>query len=92
MNGTIKLTVGGITYAVKGEGTEDYLNEIGNELERKLALFAKQNPTLSNTMIAILAALEFCDEAKKAKMEVAALKKELSYALKDPVQMRIDEP
>ncbi len=92
MSGTIKLTVGGITYAVKGEGSQEYLNGLGNELERKMARFARQNPTLSTTMIAILAALEFCEEAKQAKSENEKLKQELSYALKDPVQLRIEEP
>ncbi len=91
MNGIIKLTVGGIAYTVKGEGNQEYLNELGGDLERTIARIAKQNPSLSTTMIAILAALEFCDDAKKAKLEADSLRKELSYALKDPFQLPIEE-
>lgn len=91
MPGKMKLTVGGITYVIRGDGSDDYLNELGSALELKLKTITKSNPNLSTTMAAILAALEFCDEAKKAKQEIAHLQDELSYALATPHQLRIGE-
>ena len=91
MTGTIQLTVGGITYTVKGEGSEEYLHRMGDELENKLKSITRKNPTLSTTMVAILAALDFLEEAKNAQAEIAKLKDELSVALAGPHQLRIDE-
>lgn len=71
----IKLTVGGIKYTVKSDESEEYLTEIGNELEQRMRLITKKNPMLSTTMVAIMAALEATDEAKKAKMRLEKLEK-----------------
>ena len=92
MTGTIKLTVDGVTYAVKGEGSEEYLHELGDELENKLKSIVRRNPTLPTTMTVILAALDFLEEARNAQKEVERLKDELSVALAGPHQLRIDEP
>ncbi len=91
MNGIIQLTVGGITYAVKGEGNDQYLHRLGDELENKLKSITRKNPTLSTTMVAILAALDYLEEAKNAQTEIERLKDELSVALAGPHQLRIDE-
>ncbi len=77
MSNQIKLTVGGITYKIKSDESPEYLNELGDELEARLRRITKQSPTISTTMVAIIAALEASDEAKKAKEEIEALKKQL---------------
>ena len=71
----IRLTVGGVKYTVKSDENAEYLNALGNELEDRLRRITKRNPTLSTTMVAIIAALEASDEAKKAKDELFAIKK-----------------
>ena len=69
MMNQIRLTVGGVKYTVKSDENAEYLNALGNELEDRLRRITKRNPTLSTTMVAIIAALEASDEAKKAKDE-----------------------
>ena len=91
MTGNLNLTVGGITYTVKGEGSEEYLHQLGDELENKLKAITRKNPTLSATMTALLAALDFLEEARNAQAEIEKLKSELNAALAEPHQMRIDE-
>lgn len=73
MANQIKLTVGGIRYTVKSDESVEYLNELGQEFDGKIRRITKQNPTLSTTMVGILAAFEAMDEAKKAKAEVKRL-------------------
>lgn len=78
MANEIKITVGGINYKVKSEEPAEYLEELGNELERKLKYFTKQNPYISTTMVAVMAALESLDDAKKAKKENEELRRSLA--------------
>ena len=77
MANQIKLTVGGINYTVKSDESAEYLEQLGDELEERLRRITKRNPTISTTMVAIIAALEASDELHKAKAETARLKKEL---------------
>ena len=78
MANKIRLTVGGITYSVISEDSEEYLKELGRELDARLEYLAKKNPCLSTAMVAILAALEGFDNAKKAQPENERLKIEIT--------------
>ena len=77
MANQIKLTVGGINYTVKSDESAEYLEQLGDELEERLRRITKRNPTISTTMVAVIAALEASDELHKAKAETARIKKEL---------------
>ena len=65
MANKIRITVGGIDYIISSEDEETYVRKIGDELNIKLDTLARNNPYLSTAMVAILAALEYCDNAKK---------------------------
>ena len=78
MANKIRITVGGIKYSVISDDSEEYLKELGRELELRLDCFAKKNPFLSTTMVAVLAALEGYDNAKKAQLENEQLKSEIN--------------
>ncbi len=73
MANQISLTVGGIKYSIKSDESTEYLNELALNLEERLLTITKQNPTISTTMVVILAALETEDELKKAEMEIERL-------------------
>jgi cell division protein ZapA len=66
MSNKIKLNVGGIDYYISSEDEEAYVRSVGDELNRRLDQIARQNPYLSTAMVAVFAALEYCDESKKA--------------------------
>lgn len=78
MANKIRLTVGGIKYSIISDDSEEYLRELGRELDLRLDYFAKKNPFLSTTMVAVLAALEGYDNAKKAQLENERLKSEVN--------------
>jgi cell division protein ZapA len=66
----VKICVGGIDYYINTDEDETYIRGIGSKLNDRLDRLAKQNPYLSTTMVAVFAALEYCDEAEKAKREL----------------------
>ena len=74
MANTIRLTVGGIEYSVVSEDGEEYIRAIGRELERKMDRLAKQNPFLSTTMVAVLAAMDAMDRQKKTEEQNGELR------------------
>ncbi len=77
MANKIRITVGGIDYIISSEDDEVYVRKIGEELNHKLDALARSNPYLSTAMVAILAALEYCDNAKKAVAAAEATKADL---------------
>lgn len=96
MANEIKITVGGINYKVKSDEPAEYLSELGNELERKLKYFTKQNPYISTTMVAVMAALESLDDAKKVKKENEELRRRVARLEAEKggfagKQMRLDD-
>ena len=78
MANNIRFTVGGITYSIVSEDSADYIQSLGRELDHKMDLLAKKNPFLSTTMIAVLAAMDAADAAKKAEIENIELRKKLN--------------
>ncbi len=77
MPNKIRFKVGGISYSIYSEDSEEYINEIGRELERKMDKLARQNPFLSTTMVAVLAAMDNADALRRAERENAELRKEI---------------
>lgn len=77
MNNKIRITVGGIDYIISSSDDETYVRRVGEEVNAKLDSLARNNPYLSTTMAAVLAALEYCDTAKKANEHFEQVKTEL---------------
>lgn len=77
MANKIRFTVGGISYSVMSEDSEEYIRALGRELELKMDRLAKQNPFLSTTMVAVLAAMDAADAQKKAEQSCEELRREL---------------
>lgn len=87
MNNKIRITVGGIDYIISSSDDETYVRRIGEEVNTKLDMLARSNPYLSTTMAAVMAALDYCDNARKAnerceqaKTELKSISEELACA------------
>ena len=78
-----KLTVGGIDYVINTDEDEAYIRNLEDELNQRLHLLSKQNPYLSTTMVAVLAALEYCDEARKAHADAQNLRTQMKSYVED---------
>ena len=78
MANNIRFTVGGITYSIISDDDKEYIESLGRELDHKMDILAKKNPFLSTTMIAVLAAMDAADAAKKAELQNAELRRQLN--------------
>ncbi|OJU12974.1 MAG: hypothetical protein BGN88_04830 [Clostridiales bacterium 43-6] len=90
MANKIRLVVGGIEYYINTEDDEAYVQKLGDELNRHLDELMKKNPFLSTTMAAVLAALEYCDESKKAKIDAENLRAQMKSYIEDAGTARLE--
>lgn len=90
MSNKIRLTVGGIEYTITSDDEESYVRKVGDQLNKRLDELSRHNPFLSTTMVAVLAALEFCDDSLKATAECNSLKMELKRAVEDAACARLE--
>lgn len=86
----IKLTIGGINYYVSSNESEEYMQNLEQELNTKLSEISNANSTLSTTMAAVLAALDFADERNSVFREIENLKEELKKSNSDAAAARLE--
>lgn len=79
----IKLRLGGIEYLVNADEDEAYVVEISRKLNEAMERIQNENSYLSTTMVAILAALEFCDEATKVGKDAENLRQQMKEYIED---------
>ena len=64
---TVEVEIFGSTYRVRGEEDSDQLQELAGLVDRKMREIATQTTTVDTTKIAILAALNFAEELRRAR-------------------------
>ena len=79
----VKLSIGGAEYTVIAEDDVRYVQSLGKELDRALAAIMKANDRLSVTQAAILLALDYADECKKATETADRLREQIKDYLDD---------
>lgn len=90
MSNKIRLTVGGMQYSITTDDSEEYVREIGRELNRRMDFIAKKSPFLSTTMVAVMAALEAYDVSKKQAAENDELRLELKRSMEDAALLKLE--
>jgi cell division protein ZapA len=66
-NTKVKVNIFGQTYTIKGEATSDYILELANYLNKKMAEVSANISKGTPTQVAILAALNIADEYFQVK-------------------------
>ena len=79
----VKLSIGGTDYTIIAEDDVRYVQSLGKELDRALAAIRKANDKLSVTQAAILLALDYADECKKATETADRLREQIKDYLDD---------
>lgn len=79
----VKLTIGGAEYAIITEDDVNYVTELGAELNEALSNVMKENPHISTTQAAVLLALDYADEFKKANITADNLRSQIKDYLDD---------
>ena len=79
----VKLTICGAEYVIASGGENKYMIELENEVDEKITSILRQNPRISVTQAAVLAALEFADAEKKATSDAEKLRSSIQEYLED---------
>lgn len=79
----VKLTICGAEYVIASGEESKYMIELGNEVDEKITSILRQNPRISVTQAAVLAALEFADAEKKATSDAEKLRSSIQEYLED---------
>lgn len=79
----VKLNIGGAQYAILTEDDVKYVVELGREVDLALSQVMKDNPRCSTTQAAVLLALEYADEYKKASTSADHLREQIKDYLDD---------
>ena len=79
----VKLLIGGAEYAIITEDDVSYVTELGAELDEALKNTMQENPRISTTQAAILLALEYADNYKKANISADNLRSQIKDYLDD---------
>lgn len=90
MANKFRITVGGIDYVIASDDDETYVRRIGDELSAKLDSLARNNRYLSTTMVAVMVALEYCDNAKKANDKCEEVKAQLKSTAEELACARLE--
>ncbi|MGN1418014.1 MAG: cell division protein ZapA [Acutalibacteraceae bacterium] len=79
----VKLNIGGAEYSVLTEDDVKYVSDLGKEVDKMLANIMKENPKISTTQAAVLMALDYADEYKKASASADHLREQIKDYLDD---------
>lgn len=79
----VKMTIMGADYSVIAEDDVQYVQLLGKELDSKMDGIIKANRRLSVTQAAVLAALDYADESKKAIATADRLREQIKDYLDD---------
>ena len=79
----VKVTIMGADYSILAEDDPRYVQLLGKELDAKMAGIMKVNSRLSTTQAAVLAALDYADESKKATVTADRLREQIKDYLDD---------
>lgn len=86
----IRLMIAGSDYAISTDDDLDYVAALGEELDRRISAIMRDNARASVTQAAVLAALEYADEAKKGENSAENLRSQIQGYLEDAARARTD--
>lgn len=86
----IKLNICGTDYVIASDEPEDYVQELGSDIDRSMRSMMNNDTRISTTMAAVLAALTAADEARKANDSADNLRSQIKDYLTDNARARTE--
>lgn len=86
----VKVSICGSEYVLVTDDDEGYVKTVANEVEKYMNEVMKANPHVSLAMAAVLAALSFCDDRKKAVLGADNLRSQIKDYLEDSSHARME--
>ena len=84
----VKLTICGTEYAITSDEAEDYVRELGGQVDRDMRALLHADERISTTMAAVLVAITNADAAKKAEGAADNLRSQMKGYLDDNARAR----
>ena len=86
----IRLEICGVECVISSDDSEEYIRTIGAEVSRSINAMRKQNERLSVTAAAVFAALNYCDDCRKAQAAADNLRSQIKNYVEDASRARME--
>ncbi len=86
----VKLNICGADYTITTDDDIKYVSALGDELDGLLTKTMRENSRISITQAAILAALSYADQYKKAELSSDNLRSQIKEYLEDAARAKMD--
>lgn len=87
---SVRLQLRGMDCVVRSDDSEAYVREVAAEVEACMNALAAANPHASDTVTAMVTALSYCDDCRKARQETAQLRAQIKAYLEDSSRARLE--
>ena len=84
----VKLIIADCEISVVSEDSEEYIRETGACVDEYIRNLMNRAPSMSTTLAAIFAALDFCDEATKEKLAADNLRSQIKEYFDEAANLR----
>lgn len=84
------LRIGGLSYTIITEDDPEYVEELGELINKEMKAINNETPTLSTTQCAVLVALDQADACKKATASADNLRAQIKDYLEDSARARME--
>ena len=84
----VKLNICGSEYAITSDEAEEYIRELGGQVDRDMRALLHADDRISTTMAAVLVAITNADAAKKAENAADNLRAQKQGYLDEPARAR----
>lgn len=86
----VRLNICGTECTLTSEDNETYVLALGDEVEKSIQSIMSKNDRVSLTLAAIITALSFCDDSKKATATADNLRSQIKDYLEDSSRSRLE--
>ncbi|MDD6604167.1 MAG: cell division protein ZapA [Eubacteriales bacterium] len=86
----VNLKICGNSYTILTEDDPDYVEDLGELIDKEMKTIGNESPSLSQTQCAVLVALDQADAAKKATASSDNLRAQIKDYLEDSARARME--
>ena len=85
----VRLQIAGSNYVISTTDSESYVHELAERLDKDMKDILESAPSASVTQAAVLAALDYLDELRKATMSADNMRGQVRDYLEDAAKARL---
>mgnify|MGYP004636763869 FL=1 len=87
---SIRINIGGKSFRIISDEKPEYLSDVAERVDKSVTSLLYSNPTLTYEKAAVIAALKFCDDAKKSELsKISESEKSLLISDEDSLRKQV---